>query len=119
MPKGIVKSGEIGAVIRNRRKELGLSQEELAEMVGVSYQQIQRYENGSTMLNVENMQRIAQVLSMPITGFFKSEAVQKFVEPSTQILNAEEKSLIKLFRSLYSESDRKLAIRIIRRFTRR
>ncbi|HQB38788.1 MAG TPA: helix-turn-helix transcriptional regulator, partial [Deltaproteobacteria bacterium] len=68
MPKEIITTGEIGALIRKRRKELGLSQEQLSEKVGVSYQQIQRYENGGSMLNVENLQRVANALAVPVTS---------------------------------------------------
>ena len=43
-----IKSGKaIGLRIKHRRKELGISQEKLAEALNVSYQQVQRYENGT------------------------------------------------------------------------
>jgi transcriptional regulator with XRE-family HTH domain len=111
----IVKSREIGVAIRNRRKELGLSQEALAEKVGISYQQVQRYENGSTMLNVENMQRIAQVLDIPVTRFFETDQLHLIAEPATPYITSEEKNLLKWFRALSEQSDKKMAVRMIRR----
>jgi len=43
---------EMGEKIKFRRQEIGMSQERLAEILDVSYQQIQRYENGRNRLNV-------------------------------------------------------------------
>lgn len=48
--KKIKMSKEIGEKIKRRRKELGISQESLAEILGVTYQQVQRYENGTNKL---------------------------------------------------------------------
>ena len=45
--KKIKTSREIGEKIKRRRRKLGISQEELAETLGVTYQQVQRYENGT------------------------------------------------------------------------
>ncbi|MDA8428630.1 MAG: helix-turn-helix transcriptional regulator [Geobacteraceae bacterium] len=109
----------MGLLIRNRRKALGLSQEELAEKVGISYQQVQRYENGGTMLNVENLQRIAQVLFMPVATFFETDHLQHIAEPATTYISSEERNLLKSFRALSEEGDRKMAIQIVRRLVRR
>jgi transcriptional regulator with XRE-family HTH domain len=118
MPTDIVTTREIGIIIRNRRKELGLSQEQLSEKVGVSYQQIQRYENGSSMLNVENVQRVAKVLDMPVTLFFScSDSAQ--VGETAQYPRPDEKTLLRYYRELDSETDKQLAIRVIRRFAKK
>lgn len=71
--KGIITSKEIGGRIKNRRIELGISQEKLAEVLDVTYQQVQRYENGTNRLNVENIQLIAHALSVPVLHFFASD----------------------------------------------
>lgn len=69
---GHIKSGKlIGAGIKARRKELGLSQEKLAEALDVSYQQVQRYENGTNLLSTDKLQIIAKVLEVPVGYFFK------------------------------------------------
>lgn len=121
MPTDIVTTREIGEAIRKRRKELGLSQEQLSERVGVSYQQIQRYENGSNMLNVETVQRIARALSMPVTTFFETETSRANVaaEPETIYASKEEKTLLRNFRDLTAGADKKLAVTIIRRLAKR
>lgn len=115
MQSDIVTSKEIGAAIRKRRKELGLSQEQLAEKVGVSYQQIQRYENGSSMLNVENVQRIAKILIVPATSFFTLNQEQVVAEPSLPYESREEKLLLRHFRDLSTNADKHLAISVIRK----
>ena len=115
MPTDIVTSMEIGAAIRKRRKELGLSQEQLAEKVGVSYQQIQRYENGSSMLNVENMQRIAKILNIPAASLFILNQAQVVAEPQLPYESREEKLLLRHFRDLSSKADKHLAISVIRK----
>ncbi len=70
----ILGKKEIGAAIRQRRRELALSQEGLAVRLNVSYQQIQRYENGKSGISVENLQHIAQALAVPIDYFFSGGA---------------------------------------------
>lgn len=119
MPADIITSGEMGEAIRKRRKELGLSQEQLAERVGVSYQQIQRYESGYSMLNVENIQRIAKTLQMPVTSFFITDQPQTIGEPRLPYGSQEEKSLLRHFRDLPTKTDRSLAISIIRKMARK
>jgi len=119
MPKDIVTSHQIGEIIRNRRKELGLSQEQLAERVGVSYQQIQRYENGGSMLNVENIQRVAQALGISVTRFFAPNGRELVAEPATPFESEDEKKLLRSFRDLTGRSDRALAVNIVRRLAKK
>ncbi len=71
--KNILSSKEIGLQIKKRRRELKISQEKLAESLGVTYFTIQRYENGFTKLNVETLQKIAFALSVPVIFFFGRE----------------------------------------------
>ena len=123
MPRDIITSGEIGAKIRKRRKELGLSQEELAEKVGVSYQQVQRYENGSSTLNVENVQRIAHALGAPAIAFLGVDNSQVMAEPvapgASSFWSSDEKVILRLFRQLPTPADKKLVISVIRRFAKK
>jgi len=61
---------EIGAVIRASRKALGMSQMELAEKIGVSYQQIQKYEKGINELSLARASQILKALGLPPESFF-------------------------------------------------
>jgi len=67
----------IGLKIRDRRKELGLTQEKIAEALGITYQQLQRYENGTGYLNTDRLQAIANALDVPITYFFEEKGETK------------------------------------------
>lgn len=60
----------IGRKIQQRRKELGLTAENLAEQIGVSQQQFSRYERGATKINVAHLVNIAVILDTPISWFF-------------------------------------------------
>lgn len=60
----------IGKRIQQRRKEMGLTAENLAEQIGVSQQQFSRYERGATKINVSHLVNIAVILETPISWFF-------------------------------------------------
>jgi transcriptional regulator with XRE-family HTH domain len=61
---------EIGAAIRRIRNIRGLSQTELGEKVGVTFQQIQKYERGANRVASSRLQRIAAALDVPMSTFF-------------------------------------------------
>ncbi len=57
--------------LRRRRTELGVSQAALAELVGVTFQQIQKYEKGANRIAASRLFAIARVLEVPLTFFFE------------------------------------------------
>jgi transcriptional regulator with XRE-family HTH domain len=59
----------VGKRLRLRRTILGMKQEELADAVGVTYQQIQKYERGDTRLSIGRLFDIGLVLGVPIEWF--------------------------------------------------
>ncbi len=60
----------IGAKVRLRRKELGLSQQKLAATLGITFQQIQKYEKGTNRIGASRLQHISRILQVPISFFF-------------------------------------------------
>jgi transcriptional regulator with XRE-family HTH domain len=111
---------KIGAKIRQIRKGWGLSQIELAERMGISFQQIQKYEKGSTRISVMRLEQISDALGVPITSFFEegksSPGVSDFTTEyvpkgdafeSFQPFNKEEMTLLKLFRKTRNRKVRK------------
>jgi transcriptional regulator with XRE-family HTH domain len=62
---------EIGQKIRALRLERGLSQEELGREVGVTFQQIQKYERGANRVSAGRLQRIADALQVAVTFFYR------------------------------------------------
>ncbi|MBI3755234.1 MAG: helix-turn-helix transcriptional regulator [Deltaproteobacteria bacterium] len=113
--KRMVKSNEIGVRIKRRRRELKMSQEELAERLDVTYQQVQRYENGMNKLNVENIQLIADTLSVPVSYFFEP-ADKMFVaaEEPPPYLPADENKLLKHFRKIKNDGSKDIVIQVAR-----
>ena len=61
----------VGERIRLRRTELGLTQEQLAEALDVSYQQIQKYETGANRVSAGRMLEIARKLDVDVGYFFE------------------------------------------------
>lgn len=110
----IITSKEIGEKIKKRRRELKLSQEELAELLDVTYQQIQRYENGTNKLNVENIQMVAEALSAPLSFFFDSYTSPLITEEKSPQLSSKEKNLLKLFKKIKDSRSKNLIIQLSR-----
>jgi transcriptional regulator with XRE-family HTH domain len=61
---------EIGRKIRTLRLERGLSQSRLADGIGLSFQQLQKYESGANRVSAGRLQRVAQLLGVPVTVFY-------------------------------------------------
>ena len=68
------RDAEVGHRVRSRRLECRLSQTELADKVGVTFQQVQKYEKGVNRIGAGRLQRIADALDVPITFFFDGHA---------------------------------------------
>jgi transcriptional regulator with XRE-family HTH domain len=60
----------VGSRTRERRIMLGLTQQQLAEMIGVTYQQAHKYERGINRVSAGRLYEIARVLNAPITYFY-------------------------------------------------
>ena len=61
----------VGSRIRLRRTMLGMSQEKLGEALGITFQQVQKYEKGTNRVGASRLQHIASVLSVPVSFFFE------------------------------------------------
>ena len=71
---------ELGRRIRLRRVELEISQSELAEKLGVSFQQVQKYEKGLNRVGAHRLQQTATALDVPITFFYDGDGKSREVE---------------------------------------
>lgn len=60
----------VGARVRSRRLELGISQERLATALGVTFQQLQKYEGAANRISASRLYRIGRALDVPVTFFF-------------------------------------------------
>ena len=61
----------VGSRVRLRRMMLGMSQEKLGDHLGVTFQQIQKYEKGTNRIGASRLQHIARVLTVPVAFFFE------------------------------------------------
>jgi transcriptional regulator with XRE-family HTH domain len=61
----------VGARLRLRRNMLGLSQEKLGEMIGLTFQQVQKYERGANRIGASRLYELSRVLDVPVSFFFE------------------------------------------------
>ena len=71
----------VGGRVRLRRMMLGMSQEKLGENLGITFQQIQKYEKGTNRIGASRLQHIARVLSVPVAFFFEGAPGLNAAEP--------------------------------------
>jgi transcriptional regulator with XRE-family HTH domain len=74
----------IGAKVRRFRKEAGISQTQLGQSSGITFQQVQKYENGTNRVSVSRLAQIAATLDVPLAAFFESlpDAADKRRKPA-------------------------------------
>ncbi|MDP1602449.1 MAG: helix-turn-helix transcriptional regulator [Legionella sp.] len=61
----------VGSQVRMRRLMLGMTQKELADSVGITFQQIQKYEKGTNRISASRLQEFAGLLKTPAPSFFE------------------------------------------------
>ncbi|GAB4360466.1 MAG: helix-turn-helix domain-containing protein [Oricola sp.] len=61
----------VGSRIRLRRTMLGMSQEKLGEALGITFQQVQKYEKGTNRVGASRLQNIAAILGVTVSFFFE------------------------------------------------
>ena len=64
----------VGSRVRMQRLVRGMSQEKLGEQLGVTFQQVQKYEQGTNRIGASRLQNIANVLGVPVSFFFQQES---------------------------------------------
>jgi transcriptional regulator with XRE-family HTH domain len=60
----------VGGRVRMRRKLMGVSQEQLADSLGLTFQQVQKYERGANRVSASKLYEIAKTLQVPVSFFF-------------------------------------------------
>ena len=61
----------VGTRVKMRRKMLGMSQEKLGDGLGLTFQQVQKYEKGTNRIGAGRLQHISQLLQVPVPFFFE------------------------------------------------
>jgi transcriptional regulator with XRE-family HTH domain len=91
----------IGETLRKYRLAASMSQMALAEKIGVSYQQLQKYEKGINNISVHRLQQISEALRIPISSLLEGQEPEKVAEEISEYgLSKEEKTLLQLFRKI-------------------
>jgi transcriptional regulator with XRE-family HTH domain len=60
----------VGSRVRMRRLMLDITQEKLADHLGITFQQVQKYEKGTNRISASRLQHVGQILDVPISFFF-------------------------------------------------
>src|SRR3954452_14091516 len=66
----------VGSRVRRRRMMLSLSQEKLGNGLGLTFQQVQKYEKGTNRIGASRLQQIAQILQVPVSFFSEGAPTQ-------------------------------------------
>jgi transcriptional regulator with XRE-family HTH domain len=61
----------VGSRVRMRRMMLNMSQEKLGEALGLTFQQVQKYEKGTNRIGASRLQQISSILQVPVSFFFE------------------------------------------------
>ena len=95
----------VGKRIRHRRWLVGITQQQLAEKVGIKFQQIQKYETGANRVSASRLWDISETLDVSISFFFKGIEKSKETSETGGVAPADlmgEKEALDLVRSYYS-----------------
>ena len=93
----------VGARLRERRILLGLTQQELAELIGVTYQQAHKYEKGVNRIAAGRLSSIAQALGVPVGYFFDGLTTT----PGAVQVSPQHHLMLELVRNFMAISDRR------------
>jgi transcriptional regulator with XRE-family HTH domain len=114
----------VGSRIRMRRQFVGMSQEKLGELLGITFQQVQKYEKGSNRISASRLYYTAKILGVPVQFFFEElpgneeRASQGETREQDTVLsslmNAEGIVLAKAFREADNTNKRKLIASVAR-----
>ena len=111
----------VGARVRMRRLMLDMTQTELGESLGLTFQQVQKYEKGTNRIGASRLQHIAEVLQVPISFFFEG-AVEigefKTVESkslyvSDFLASSEGVALVKAYMSIKDAKLRRCIVQLV------
>jgi len=110
----------VGTRMRVRRLEIGMSQEKLGEALGITFQQVQKYEKGTNRVSISRLHQIAQALETPLSYFYEgggdgAESQGSFGDPELAgvaadfLKLAEGRALMRSFVAMTSAQRRQVA----------
>lgn len=116
---------KLGQRVRTRRLEIGMSQERLADLLGVTFQQVQKYEKGINRIAASRLFDISSALDMPVSRFFEgltgrstagvAEGSRDYIDDA--LATPEGAQLMALFASIKSVRVRRRVIELVKALT--
>ncbi len=109
----------LGSKVRLRRSLIGMSQEKLAEAIGLTFQQVQKYEKGLNRIGAARLWQISNILQTPISFFYedinKDNSKSSIAENTTEIEYdlMQRKETVDLIRYYYQIEDPKIAKNVL------
>ena len=110
----------VGSRVRLRRTMTGMSQEKLGEHLGITFQQIQKYEKGTNRIGASRLQNISEVLTVPVAFFFEGldnppVGANGLQEPGSEFLHDSYNSseILQLSRAFARIADPKVRRRVL------
>lgn len=104
---------ELGKRIRLRRTEQHISQSELGDRIGVSFQQVQKYEKGVNKVGAARLQQIATALDVPVTFFYDGDGKSREVESLLFLDSAFSLRLLRAYTAIPSEEVRRKMVSLM------
>ncbi len=100
---------EVGKRLRHRRKTLSVTQQALARRLGITFQQVQKYEKGTSRVSASRLRDIAIVLEVPVTYFFDEVASMggAMSESNEFVATPDGRSLVESFSKIADASVRR------------
>jgi transcriptional regulator with XRE-family HTH domain len=98
--------GQVGASIRAHRLLAGMSQGHLAKEIGVSFQQVQKYEKGTNRVGAGRLPQIADILGVPVAALFTEQAAGGPV-PVTLVADADAVKILTAYAEITDRSVRR------------
>lgn len=89
----------VSSRIRQRRVLLGLTQQQMAGLIGVSYQQAHKYEVGINRISAGRLYKIAQALGVEISYFYRDAEPDRGMQAQVRVLAPQQRLLLELARS--------------------
>lgn len=119
----------VGFRLRAKRTVMGITQEKLASMLGITFQQVQKYEKGTNRISASRLHQLSQILEVPVNYFYQNmdaanvglsdNKQEEFGGPETSaqddILSKKETlDLLRVYYSIEDEKKRKDILKFVR-----
>ena len=121
----------VGSRLRMRRLMLDMSQADLADGLGLTFQQVQKYEKGTNRVSASRLQHLSQILQVPVSFFFEGAPAATGIRPSAGetaeapspvyvadfLATSDGLSLVKAFMRIKDANLRRAIVRLVEEIT--